>query len=78
MGDYAKKMMAKATRHKKKSAKQAINADDARGFRKRKVNAARIKAGKPTLKSVGEAKKQDEKAEKLNRFIASSKSKKPY
>lgn len=76
MGDYAKR--AKFTRFKKKNAKQEINKDDARGFRMRKVNAARIKAGKPTLKVVGDAKKQDEKAGELNRRISDSQRKKPY
>lgn len=76
MGDYAKRM--KVYRFKKKNAKQEINKDDARGFRKRKVNAARIKAGKPTLKSVGEARKQDEKADQLISRISDSQRKKPY
>lgn len=76
MGDNAKR--AKFTRFKKKNAKQEINKDDARGYRKRKVNAARIKAGKPTLKNIGEAKKQDDRVGQLISRISDSQRKKPY
>ena len=76
MGDYARKM--RLTRRSKKNAKQEILKDDARGYRVRKVNAARIKAGKPTLKVVGNAKKQDDKAGELTQRISDSQRKKPY
>lgn len=63
---------------KKPDAKKAINEDDARGYRKRKVNADRIKAGKPKVTSVGEKRKQDEAAGRMNKFISAKAKKKPY
>lgn len=53
----------------RKNAKQEILKDDARGYRKRKVNAKRISAGKPKLTTIGEKRKQDEQVEKMNSFI---------
>ena len=60
------------------NAKQAINKDDSRAARMRKVNAERIKAGKPKRTSSGSAKKQDSKAGQLNKQIKGQKRKKPY
>lgn len=69
---YTKKGMA--------AAKKAINEDDSRGFRKRKVNAQRIKDGKPKLKNIDAARaaKQDEQVGRLNQFIKKSQKTKPY
>lgn len=59
-------------------AKQAINKDDSRGARMRKVNAERIKAGKPKRKTAGAAKKQDAKVGQMNRQIKKQQAPKPY
>ena len=59
-------------------AKQAINKDDSRGARMRKVNAERIKAGKPKRKTAGEAKKQSAMAGQMNRQIKKQQGPKPY
>lgn len=66
--------MAKGYR-KKKNAKKEILKDDARGYRKRKVNAKRISAGKPKLTTIGDKRIQDEKVEKMNSFIRKSRKK---
>jgi hypothetical protein len=72
-------MMRKSNaKSKMVKAKQAINKDDSRGARMRKVNAERIKAGKPKRTSSGTAKKQDAKAGQLNRRIKSQQGNKPY
>jgi len=72
-------MMRKSNaKSKMVKAKQAINKDDSRGARMRKVNAERIKAGKPKRTSSGTAKKQDAKAGQLNRRIKSQQENKPY
>ena len=59
-------------------AKQAINKDDSRGARMRKVNAERIKAGKPKRKTAGAAKKQSAMAGQMNRQIKKQQGPKPY
>ena len=72
-------MMRKSNaKSKMVKAKQAINKDDSRGARMRKVNAERIKAGKPKRTSSGSAKKQDAKAGQLNKNIKNQQGKKPY
>lgn len=74
----AKKATRKASpKSKSIKAKQAINKDDSRGARMRKVNAERIKSGKPKRTTSGSAKKQDEKAAKLNEYIGKQQGKKP-
>jgi len=75
MADMVRRSNAKS---KMTRAKQAINKDDSRGARMRKVNAERIKAGKPKRTSSGSAKKQDSKAGQLNKNIKGQKRKKPY
>lgn len=71
MGDYAKRMVAK---RKKKNAKQEINKDDARGFRKRVANAKRI-TGETEVKKQGlRAKNPGD----LGKLISSMQKKKPY
>jgi hypothetical protein len=64
--------------NKMTKAKQAINKDDSRGARVRKVNAERIKAGKPKRTTSGAAKKQDAKAGQMNRRIKGQQKNKPY
>ena len=59
-------------------AKQAINKDDSRGARMRKVNVERMKSGKPKRTKSGAAKKQDSKAGQMNRRIKSQQGSKPY
>jgi len=72
-------MMRKSNaKSKMTKAKQAINKDDSRGARMRKVNAERIKAGKPKRKTAGAAKKQDAKVGKMNSRIKSQQGNRPY
>ena len=70
--------MMKKSSAKMAKAKQAINKDDSRGARMRKVNAERIKAGKPKRKTAGAAKKQDAKVGQMNRQIKKQQAPKPY
>ena len=70
--------MMKKSGAKMIKAKQAINKDDSRGARMRKVNAERIKAGKPKRKTAGAAKKQDAKVGQMNQRIKSQQGTRPY
>jgi hypothetical protein len=70
--------MMKKSSAKMAKAKQAINKDDSRGARMRKVNAERIKGGKPKRKTAGAAKKQDAKVGQMNRQIKKQQAPKPY
>ena len=71
MADYPKRMI-RFTK-KKKNAKQAINEDDARGYRKRKAKAMRIK-GETKAKPKGFAQNPGD----LGKFIEGMQKKKPY
>lgn len=75
---YKFKPMPKDTPAKRAKAKQAINKDDSRGARVRKVNAERIKDGKPKRTSSGTAKKQDSKVGQMNSRIKSQQRPRPF
>jgi len=67
---FVRKMQPKKL---KKNAKQAINKDDARGYRKRVVKAKRIK-GDTTAQPKGMARNPGD----LGKLIADQQRKKPY